>query len=263
MKLKLLMITTALLLAGFIFKPYSIQELYEDKQPATVKIITVIIAEGEYKMYHGSGFLISEDGQVATAAHVVYDYDTETYARFIILSNDKKDYFKADILKLDLKHDIAVLQIKQELRMNKLTPKNISIQSQQESKRKFSYLSLTSSKNLKVGDKVYSIGYPTVYYSILSEGIITTNESQLVPNRDTNANYEDVLACSMFTQHGNSGSPVLDTRGRVLGVLTMGLETSPLTLFQRAEYLQELLKDKSSKIIISEKDPFDDDPSLF
>lgn len=244
-------------------RAYSVQTLYTENERFSVKIITVIIGDGQYKMFHGTGFFISENGDVATAAHVIYDDELGTYARFIILTNDKKEYYRAEVKKIDLRHDIAILKICEEVKMSKLTPKNISIQSAQPTSHKFKYAVLGDTEHLRVGDKVYSIGYPTVYFNMLTEGIIITSKPQLVPNKDTRANYEDVMATSMYTQHGNSGSSVMDRRGRVIGVLTMGLETSPFTLFQRVEYLKKLMADTSNKIIIQEKEAYDDEPSLF
>lgn len=251
-----------LTLSALSYIPPSVQELYKQNEESAVKVICIITADGDYGMYHGSGFFITEDGLVGTAAHVIYDEEKNIYAQFVILSNNKREYYRAEVYKIDLEHDIAILKTKQELHLNKFTPKNISVQSTTDITKKFKAVKFGTSKSLKVGDKVYSIGYPTVYFNILTEGMIITDHPQLVPSKDTKANYSDVLASDMFSQHGNSGSVMMNNYGEAIGVITMGLETSPLTLFQRIEYLQKLMEDTSTKVIVSEKTPYDEEPSF-
>ncbi|MBU2025680.1 trypsin-like peptidase domain-containing protein [Patescibacteria group bacterium] len=147
----------------------------------------------------GSGFLISPDGYVVTNRHVIFDPQAE----YTILTNDEKKY-PARILDSDSLNDIAVLKID--------PPQN---------SEKFPYLELGDSDQLKVGQTVIAIGNSLgEFRNTVSLGIV----SGLHRNITTGGGFEQAENLSKLIQtdaainQGNSGGPLLDINGQVIGI---------------------------------------------
>jgi serine protease Do len=132
----------------------------------------------------GSGFLISADGYVVTNAHVVANADEVT-----VRLTDKRE-FKAKVIGTDPRTDVAVLKVE-----GSGLPK----------------VSLGNSDRLKVGEWVLAIGSPFGFENTVTAGIVSAKSretGELVPFIQTDA----------AVNPGNSGGPLFNTRGEVVGV---------------------------------------------
>lgn len=132
----------------------------------------------------GSGFIISEDGYIITNNHVVEDT-----SRVIVTLNNGKEY-DANVIGTDERTDLALLKID-----------TTGLQA----------LSIGDSDHLKKGQWVLAIGSPYDLESTVTAGIISAI------NRDT-GNYLPFIQTDVAINPGNSGGPLLDLRGRVIGV---------------------------------------------
>lgn len=144
----------------------------------------------------GTGFLLNQEGYLITCAHVIENHKN-------IKVHVKKDYIDkvliASIINIDQNNDIAVLKID-------LTPY----------KGDFGNIPVSiSDKILDVGEKIYSLGYPlpgTMGEELkLTDGIISSTKGF-----QSNINYYQV-SCAI--QPGNSGGPLIDDDGNVVGVI--------------------------------------------
>jgi serine protease Do len=137
----------------------------------------------------GSGFVIDAEGIVITNNHVIADAD-EVFANF----NDGSK-LKAEIVGRDPKTDIAVLRIKPE--------------------KPLTAVSFGDSDRLRVGDWVMAIGNPFGLGGSLSVGVVSAR------NRDINSGpYDNFIQTDAAINRGNSGGPLFNMQGEVVGVNT-------------------------------------------
>jgi len=139
----------------------------------------------------GSGFVIDEEGHIVTNQHVVDGAESVT-VRFS--DGTKVD---AKVVGTDPSTDIAVLDVDRP--SSQLTP-----------------LSFAADGSLQVGDAVVAIGSPFGLEGTLTTGVISALGREIQsPNGFT---IENAVQTDAALNHGNSGGPVLDTQGRVVGV---------------------------------------------
>jgi putative serine protease PepD len=139
----------------------------------------------------GSGFVIDKQGHIVTNEHVV-DRATKVTVQF----SDQSEA-NATIVGTDASTDIAVLKVDRPA--SKLTP-----------------LSFASTSSLQVGNPVVAIGSPFGLEGTLTTGVISGLGREIkAPNGFT---IENAVQTDAALNHGNSGGPVLDMNGRVIGV---------------------------------------------
>jgi putative serine protease PepD len=139
----------------------------------------------------GSGFVIDKAGHVVTNYHVVAG------AGSVQVSFSNNESFKATIVGSDPTTDLAVLRVSAPARA--LTP-----------------LTLGNSDRAQVGDEVVAIGDPFGLARTVTAGIVSALQRQIIsPNQYT---IDHVIQTDAAINHGNSGGPLLDMEGRVIGV---------------------------------------------
>ena len=143
----------------------------------------------------GSGFFVSSDGYIVTNCHVVDD----NTADYTVLTKDNKKY-TAKIIAKDKTLDVAVLKI---------------------DGNNFSYLTFADSDTLKLGQTAIAIGNALAeFQNSISMGIIS-GLSRSITASDGNGSAEQldgVIQTDAAINHGNSGGPLLDLKGNVIGV---------------------------------------------
>jgi serine protease Do len=132
----------------------------------------------------GSGFIVSQDGYILTNTHVVEDA-SEVYVKL----TDKRE-FKAKVIGSDRRTDVAVLKIEG----NKL-PK----------------IAIGDSDKIKAGEWVIAIGSPFNLDNTVTSGIISSKA------RDT-GDYLPLIQTDVAVNPGNSGGPLINMRGEVIGI---------------------------------------------
>ena len=136
----------------------------------------------------GSGFIISKEGIIITNNHVIQD------AEDILVKVNSKEY-KAKVIGSDRYSDIAVLKI--------------------ESTDTFVPVNFGDSDKARVGDWVVAIGNPFGLGGTVTSGIISAR------NRDINlTRYDDFIQTDASINQGNSGGPLFNLKGEVIGINT-------------------------------------------
>jgi serine protease Do len=137
----------------------------------------------------GSGFIISADGLIVTNNHVIADADEIT----INLSDGTQ--LEAEVVGRDVKTDIAVLRVNPE--------------------GPLPFVSFGDSDTLRVGDWVMAIGNPFGLGGSASVGIVSAR------GRNINSGpYDDFIQTDAAINRGNSGGPLFNYRGEVVGINT-------------------------------------------
>ena len=137
----------------------------------------------------GSGFIIDKDGTVVTNNHVIKDADD-----ILVRVNGDKEY-KAKIIGTDPLSDIAVLKI--------------------ESDDTFKPVKFGNSDLARIGDWVIAIGNPFGLGGTVTSGIISARNRSIGLSR-----YEDFIQTDASINQGNSGGPLFNMDGDVVGVNT-------------------------------------------
>jgi len=151
----------------------------------------------EYKRQSaGSGFIVSPDGYILTNAHVIGQFKD-----VVVKLLDKKEY-KARIIGIDEDTDVAVIKIK-------VTDK-------------LAVASLGDSDALRVGQWAIAIGNPFGLDNTLTVGVISAKGRHLESGRNRNAaQYTSFIQTDASINRGNSGGPLINIRGEVIGINTM------------------------------------------
>ena len=137
----------------------------------------------------GSGFIIDKKGIVVTNNHVIQGAED-----IVVSVNGSKEY-KAKIIGKDPYMDLAVLQI--------------------ESEEKFQPVTFGDSDKARVGDWVIAIGNPFGFGGTVTAGIISSR------NRDIGlTRYDDFIQTDASINQGNSGGPLFNLKGQVIGINT-------------------------------------------
>ena len=136
----------------------------------------------------GSGFVISEDGYIVTNNHVIEGAD-EIEIEFF-----SGERLKAKLVGTDLKTDIALLKV--------------------ESDKPLPFVSFGNSDLMRVGDWVMAMGNPLGQGFSVSAGIVSAR------GRELSGTYDDFIQTDAAINQGNSGGPLFNMDGQVIGVNT-------------------------------------------
>ncbi len=156
----------------------------------------------------GTGFIVSADGMVLTNKHVVLDEEAD----YTVLTNDGKK-FSAKVLARDPLQDLAILKIETE----KIVDENGQL-----IQKSFSVVKFGDSDKLQIGQTVIAIGNALgEFRNTISVGVIsglgrtiTASGGGLVET------IEDVIQTDAAINQGNSGGPLLNLKGEVMGINT-------------------------------------------
>jgi serine protease Do len=147
----------------------------------------------------GSGFIVSENGMILTNKHVVLDEDAE----YTVFTNDGKK-FPAKVLARDPVQDLAVIKIEQSENKN------------------FPTVKMGDSSNLQIGQTVIAIGNALgEFKNTVSVGVISGLSRTITASGGGMVEtIEDVIQTDAAINQGNSGGPLLNLKGEVIGINT-------------------------------------------
>jgi len=143
----------------------------------------------------GSGFIISSDGYIVTNYHVI-QYAVLQGSELTVMMHDGKSY-PAKVIGHEPDNDLAVIKVD-------AAGLNAAV--------------LGTNKNMKVGNKVYTVGNPLgeLTYTMTS-GIVSALDREIVGRDGTSINMFQIDAA---VNPGNSGGPVYNDRGEVIGIVS-------------------------------------------
>jgi putative serine protease PepD len=165
----------------------TIHQIYERTSPGVVQIRV----QGTSGAVTGSGFVLDRKGHVLTNEHVVDSATTAT----VVFPNGKQE--AANVVGSDASTDVAVLQLTSP--SSTLTP-----------------LPLGTATSLEIGDPVVAIGSPFGLQGTVTSGIVSALHRELqAPNGFA---IDGAIQTDAALNSGNSGGPLLDDHGRVVGI---------------------------------------------
>jgi len=186
--------------------PLSIRDIYKLDAPGVVQVTTTQkvklpqtdwfgnpfgLPDTEVQRSLGSGFVMDKAGYIITNYHVIGD------AKDVHVSFSNSDSMTAEVIGKDPATDVALLKVRA-------------------SSRALKALRLGDSDGIQVGDQVAAIGNPLGYDRSITLGIISALHRSLMSPQGTPI--DRVIQTDAALNHGNSGGPLLNAEGEVIGV---------------------------------------------
>jgi serine protease Do len=177
----------------------------------------------------GSGFIVSADGYIVTNNHVVSAGAEGASVEQITVTLTNKEEYTAKLVGRDAATDLAVLKIT--------------------SSKPLPFVKFGDSTKARVGDWVVAIGNPFALSGTVTAGIISAL------HRGTGGTYDKFIQTDASINQGNSGGPMFDMRGNVIGINSQILSPSggnvgigfAIPSEQAAPIVQQLMKGQSIK----------------
>jgi S1-C subfamily serine protease len=193
---------------------FDAQSIFESASPGVVTVTSIFEGEQLGGLFgggggtgppagQGAGFVVSEDGEIVTNAHVVTDAQASgpnedlDEAREVYVQFPDRNQVPAEIIGFDAFADVALLEV---------DPEGLDIQP----------LELGDSDEVEVGDEVAAIGSPFGQTSSLSVGVVSANDRSI--ESLTSFQIDQAIQTDASINPGNSGGPLLDADGRVIGI---------------------------------------------
>ncbi|HUO85517.1 MAG TPA: Do family serine endopeptidase [Thermoanaerobaculia bacterium] len=150
--------------------------------------------EGTPRMGGGSGFIVSPEGYILTNNHVV-----EGAERVEVRMENQQRVFSAKVIGRDPATDIAVIKI--------------------EAHQKLPTLRLGNSEAIRIGDWALAVGSPFGFENTVTVGVVSATGRALGISEETSS-FENFIQTDAAINFGNSGGPLLNIRGEVIGINT-------------------------------------------
>jgi len=173
--------------------------------PATVSVYVMTEVNGSTTpIYTGSGFFVSEDGYLVTNRHVVEELIDDSGYSVIVIVPGYDVPIRAELVGSDFQTDIAVLKA-------------------EEQEEPFPYVTLGDSDALQVGELVVAIGNPLGRLS----GTVTVGVVSALDRQVNNEGYTmELIQTDASINTGNSGGPLINSFGEVIGVTNAKIGTA-------------------------------------
>ena len=163
-----------------------------------LKVVEIKASDDELVWGYATGAFISNDGRILTNKHVVFNSSTNNNYEFIKVRLATYDeWIDAEILKVSVDYDLATIKI------------NLS---------KTSYYNINT--NVRDGETIYTIGNPSGFGLSFVSGVISSN-LRIVSYNEVNI---EVIQTSLVINEGNSGGPVFNKNGDLLGIISFRLK---------------------------------------
>ena len=189
-------------LVGNGFQP---AQLYKQRAAGVVTIISYFDSANvaDARAGQGSGFVVADDGTILTSAHVITTAGqgtsaTTTAARTIYVEFADGDRVTAHVVGYDLFHDVGVIRVDPAAHVLDPVP-------------------LGDSDRVVVGQPVAAIGSPFGNADSLSVGVVSAIR-RAIPALTSGYDLVDAIQTDAPINHGNSGGPLFDAAGRVIGI---------------------------------------------
>ncbi len=180
------------------------REVYNAVSPGVVNVTSTVYVQDWFNAYPqkgtGSGSILDKEGRILTNFHVVQEAEKLE----VTLANNKN--YPAEVLGADPDNDLAMIKITAP--PAELTP-----------------VQLGNSDELFVGQKVLAIGNPFRFDRTLTTGVIS-GLARPLKSEITGRLIEGAIQTDAAINQGNSGGPLLDSHGRMIGINTMIISPS-------------------------------------
>lgn len=162
------------------------------------KVVEIKVSDDEQTWGYATGCFIDSNGNILTNKHVAYNSTTNAnYKKIQVRLFDSEDWLDADIEKLSESEDLALIKI---------------------DKQNTKYFKMTS--RVSDGQQVFTIGNPNGFGLSFTSGVISSKLKNVIYNSKT----IEAVQTSLVINEGNSGGPVFNKMGRIVGLVSFRLK---------------------------------------
>lgn len=163
-----------------------------------LKVVEIKVSDDEQTWGYATGFFISNDGQILTNRHVVKNEATgEMYKTILVATAVDESFLTAEVVKVSDTDDLALLRV--DMQGNKY---------------------FKCAKDVSNGERIYTIGNPSGFGLSFVEGVVSSNSRNVLHNGKT----INCIQASFVINEGNSGGPVFNREGRLVGIISFRLK---------------------------------------
>uniref|UniRef100_A0A8D0D423 HtrA serine peptidase 3a n=1 Tax=Sander lucioperca TaxID=283035 RepID=A0A8D0D423_SANLU len=205
-----------------------IADVVEKIAPAVVHIELFIrhpLFGRHVRLSSGSGFIVNHSGVIVTNAHVVTTATTVTGRPQLRVQLNDGDAYEATVRDVDRKADIATIKVHPQ--------------------KKLPVLSLGRSADLRPGEFVVAIGSPFALQNTVTTGIVSTTQrdGKELGIKDSDMDY---IQTDAIINYGNSGGPLLNLDGEVIGINTLKV-TAGISFAIPSDRIRRFLTESQTK----------------
>ena len=163
-----------------------------------LKVVEIKVSDNSLTWAYATGFFIDNNGTILTNKHVAYNSSTNANYNIIQvrLANEDK-WYDANVIKISENDDLATIKI---------------------DKTNTSYFKLK--ENVSNGETIYTIGNPNGFGLSFTSGVISISKRNVIYNDQT----IQAIQTSLVINEGNSGGPVFDKNGDLVGIISFRLK---------------------------------------
>lgn len=179
----------------FFFTHYKTEKIFNNN---ILKVVEIKVSDDEITWGHATGCLISGDGKILTNKHVITNSETDLfYAVIQVRFADSDDYLNAQIVKTSETDDLAIIKIE---------------------KVNCKYFKFAS--KILNGETIFTIGNPNGFGLSFASGVISSGMREVIYNGQT----IEAVQTSLVINEGNSGGPIFNRNGNLLGIISFRLK---------------------------------------
>jgi serine protease Do len=196
-----------------------LQQINDDAAAISDRVLNSLVQINNGQRGVGAGAIWQSDGLIITNAHVILGRRGQVANSLSVTLRNGRDY-PARLIAYDAKRDLAALRID----AAELSP-----------------IEIGDSNRLNAGDLVLAMGFPWGIKGGTTSGVVIGSGAQLPELGD---NQHEWIAASLHLRPGHSGGPLVDSRGRLVGINTLmnGPEVGvAIPVHVAKEFLQEVL----------------------
>lgn len=175
-----------------------------------LKVVEVKTSDDEISWGYATGAFISNNGKILTNKHVVFNSSTNNnYQTIKVRLATVDEWIDAEILQVSADYDLAIIKI------------NMT---------STSYFKIDT--NVKNGESIYTIGNPNGFGLSFASGVISSNLRNVIYNGTT----IQAIQTSLVINEGNSGGPVFNKAGNLLGLISFRLKDKKNDVIQGVSF---------------------------
>lgn len=180
-----------------LYSPFSqtTEQIFDEN---ILKVVEIKVSDDEETWGYATGCFIDKHGTIITNKHVVFNTSTnENFQIIQVRLANEENWIEAEIKKISQEYDIALIKIE---------------------KNNTHYFTLE--KNYKNGETIYTIGNPNNFGLSFTSGVISS-KLKIV---SYNSEQTPTIQTSLVINEGNSGGPVFNKSGKLIGIISFRLK---------------------------------------
>ena len=202
-----LLLSATAIITTYLYTTFDDDKIFEDN---INKVVEIRISNDNINFAYGTGCFIDNSGTILTNKHLVYNESLSAlYSIVQVRLPTEADFIDAEILKTSNNSDLATIKI---------------------NKNNTQYFKIDT--NIKNGQTIYTIGNPNGFGLSFCKG----NVSSKLRNIIYNGELVETIQTSLVINEGNSGGPVFDKKGHLLGLVSFRMKNSSLEVMQGVSF---------------------------